>query len=372
MKRARACVTFIVKSSKRKQLIKKLLLERYARGDFFHTLCTLSANLQSFQNLHSFWKLNSFCTPSLFNNICISITDLVRVWRRRLHSKKSNFAPPSRSVGLSDVIIIFIHEYNLSLLDLKPFELKNFVMNPTTPLNEKEHFYFREWVWITDVSVSSLLALVSVYTIIALIYHKVKVQKRRESFMEPSTENKISYIIKILCIMIGFGCFFRNVFSLEYLYTPRTQKFMNVTFEFEQQQYFDGVCQVLSKAGIMCIGMTLIFVYLFLWFRQRIFYIEEMFKNLNNNITKITSCVVLALLGLGSIVLAVSYLVVVRYEFHSEVGCIISKQIYFEYGAMMIAMGICCVLVQVTSRSLQKSCKLPSQFCAGKTPTLFF
>ena len=219
-------------------------------------------------------------------------------------------------------------------------------MNFSTPSPALERYHFQEWIWFANISVNTTLMLIAVYTTVSLIYHEMRVAKKRNTFLKPLIEAKILFKNKLICIAIGFCCFFHHSVVVGNLWISKKHMPLNITFE--QQQTLSEVCQFVSKSGNFFLGLNLVFVYLFLWFRQRIFYVHEAFQKLNNKITKTISNFFPFALCFGFVTLIVSYFAVVHYKFHADIGCLFNQDVYFQYGSMMVALGISCVFAQVT------------------------
>ena len=90
------------------------------------------------------------------------------------------------------------------------------------------------------------------------------------------------------------------------------------------------VCQVLSKIGIITLTFGIGFIYLFLWFRQRIFYVHPSLKILNTIVVRFISYIVVAVWCLYLSAAVSCYFIYITYDF-KEVDCMIkdgSNSIY--------------------------------------------
>ena len=135
--------------------------------------------------------------------------------------------------------------------------------------------------------ISVLLAVVSIYTTSALTYHEVKVEKRQH-WVDMATENKHGYLTKIICILYGVICLFRNINAIAFLtvefliWSMNTTDFTNTTVSMvtsmEQDAKLSLSCQVLPTTGkyftFIGVGLT----YCFLWIRMKIFFVHPRIK----------------------------------------------------------------------------------------------
>ena len=223
-------------------------------------------------------------------------------------------------------------------------------MNVTTPANLETTFVFQMNIWITNLVFHILLLVFSIYIITALIYHEVKVEKKRERFVEASTEKKYAMLSKLVCIFIGFISLLRNLNSIGSLLLeiyiqkqyPQTIS-RNSTFDEDLKL----VCQILSKSGNIILTSGLGFVYCFLWLRQRVFYIHPSLKVLNNLTTRILSSATIIVWLIFFVSLFISYMIIVQYDLHAGGGCVVRESIIYPYLAIILTWGFASLLIQI-------------------------
>ena len=216
-------------------------------------------------------------------------------------------------------------------------------MNVTAPANSETTFVFQINVWITNLVFHILLLAFSIYMITALIYHEVKVEKRKERFVEASTEKKYAMLSKLVCIFIGFMSLLRNLNSIGFLWMEVIAISRNSTFNEDLKL----ACQILPKSGNIILTLGLGFVYCFLWLRQRVFYIHPSLKVLNNLTTRILSSATAIAWLVCFASLFISFALIVQYEFELGGGCVVSGSITNSYFAIILTWGIVSLLIQI-------------------------
>ena len=216
-------------------------------------------------------------------------------------------------------------------------------MNVTTSANSETTFMFQMNIWITNLVFHILLLAFSIYMTTALIYHEVKVEKKRERFVEASTEKKYAMLSKLVCIFIGFISLLRNLNSIGILCVEIIPISRNSSFDEDLKL----ACQILPKSGNIILTLGLGFVYCFLWLRQRVFYIHPSLKVLNNLITRILSIATAISWLIFFVLLFISYMIIVQYDLHAGGGCVVRKSIIYSYFAIILTWGVASLLIQI-------------------------
>ena len=146
--------------------------------------------------------------------------------------------------------------------------------------------------------ISISLAVVSMYTTSALLYHEVKVERRRR-WVGMAIENKHGFQTKIICILFGFVCLLRNVYGISYLvvefmiWSMNTTVFMNtkvsknrtvaMVTSTEPDTRLSLACQFLSVTGEVFIVIGFGLTVWFLWIRLKIFFVHPRLKDTVSN-----------------------------------------------------------------------------------------
>ena len=89
------------------------------------------------------------------------------------------------------------------------------------------------------------------------------------------------------------------------------------------------------------------FVYLFLWFRQRIFHVHPSLKVLSNKVVQFISFSIIAVWLLFYLSLFISYLNVARYRFQKPVGRKIEESVNDNVFCIVIGWLIVSILMQI-------------------------
>jgi len=149
-------------------------------------------------------------------------------------------------------------------------------------------YKFRPAIWISDLAISSFLALVSLYLLVALIFHQLKVEKpRKQGFFQLPLEKRYRLLSLYICIFIDVASFIRHVNSMGLLLVEGNAVFSNASMFLTTTAA--AACNILPPIGNITLTIGSGFVYLFLWFRQRIFYVHSSLKVLNNKCVRVFS-----------------------------------------------------------------------------------
>lgn len=216
-------------------------------------------------------------------------------------------------------------------------------MNFTTPSDQETVFVFKFNIWITNLVFHVLLTFVSLYLISALIYHEVKVEKKRDHFFDLSTEKKYAILSKGICIFISFMSLLRNLNSVGFLWMEISAVSRNSSFD----SSLILACRVLPKSGNVILTAGVGFVYLFLWFRQRVFYIHPSLKVLNNLTTRIMSSAVALVWLTCFLSLLIAYFIVVHYDLVLGGGCLVKSTSILSYLGIILSWGAVSLIIQI-------------------------
>ena len=212
--------------------------------------------------------------------------------------------------------------------------------------SSEEAFTFRRSIWIANLAVSSLLSVVSIYIFAALVYHDIKVLgKRNEKFFQLSLEKKFAVISRYICILIAFISLIRNVNSVGLSAMEKEAITSNLTQQ--QTTAIQRACEVTPRIGISAVTLGTGLVYLFLWFRQRVFYVHPSMKVLNNKLVRGTSLGVIVVWCLYYIPLTLCYFILIQYVFSPKGGCLVVGSTSMMYLYLIVSWTIVSVLMQI-------------------------
>ena len=136
---------------------------------------------------------------------------------------------------------------------------------------ENETYVFNYDIWNANIIISGILTVVSAYIITALAYHESRIESKRDKFSRLSVEHMFALVSKFLCILIAVISLFRNLTALGLLLVEIQEELMGNISTAHRRSLEIG-CNVLARLGNVQFSLGMGFVYLFLWFRQRIFF----------------------------------------------------------------------------------------------------
>ena len=213
--------------------------------------------------------------------------------------------------------------------------------------SESVDFTFRLHVWILDTAISGILIVISLYLLLALLFHQLKIeQPRKEQFFNLSIEQKYGVLSKYVCIMIAVASFLRQSISFAGLWIDYYIAHNNLTVS--QQTMIEPDCKALPTLINFALTIGTALVFLFLWFRQRIFYIHPSLKILSNKCLRIFSFGILIAWVLFYIALYPAYFILVRFHFVENVGCILRKETFNFYTYLTLSWAVMSILIQIS------------------------
>ena len=236
-------------------------------------------------------------------------------------------------------------------------------MNNTTKSTNTTNRIFEEKIWIADVIVVGFLGLLSAYVICALFFYQMKVKEKRNSL---SKEARLKSTTKKISISVAFVSLSYNLFSISAL---AVERFVSEGREVKIYSQLQMACQILRRLEILNIVIGTGLVYLFLWCRQRVFYINPSLTALNSNKVKIISYLVLALWVCYFVPAAVTYCVIIRYELLQPGGCQVVKKSLSEYKDIIISWVSVSTFMQITLLGLFVNPIINRMLIRGQTPS---
>ena len=211
--------------------------------------------------------------------------------------------------------------------------------------NFNETFRFRSEVWLNDTVLSCILAVVALYLLAALAFHEVRVEKpRKERFRRLSLENKFGVLSKYTCILIAIAALLRHLNSLGMLWLEYSAVYGSLP---DNSSAANSACTILPPVGNVALTVGGGLVYLFLWFRQRVFYIHPSLKILSNKFVTALSFGILIMWIFFWIALYFAYFIIVRYHFTKKGGCLFVDESALPYGYIIFSWTAVSVFMQV-------------------------
>ena len=208
-------------------------------------------------------------------------------------------------------------------------------------------FTFRRKIWINDLAFSCIILMISLYLLVALIYHQIKVEKPlKAKFFRLTVEKKFRVLSKYTCILIGFFPPTRSLCDIGL----RSVEWNAVFFKESALSTKNTViaCNVLPHISTSALGLGNVFVYVFLWLRQSIFYVHPSLNILYNHKLKVFSFSVLILYLLVGLSLFFTLLFIARYALNKAGFCIAQVSIVNDamYLQLLTSWNILSIVMQ--------------------------
>lgn len=218
------------------------------------------------------------------------------------------------------------------------------IMDNTTKENSTS-FIFRAYIWDVNMVFSAVLAFVSIYILTAFFFYLAKTAKSKESLYQMSLERKFRVSSLGVCCLISFLFVVRNLNAIALLWFEKT--YVSVSLNEKQLHDANEICKVLPRIGVGFLTSGITFVYLFLWLRQRVFYVHPSISVLNNKVVKTVSSISFYLWFAYFIACTFSYFFVVDYHFEPSGGCLIEKNTGRQYTYIVTSWAAYSVFMQI-------------------------
>ena len=215
-------------------------------------------------------------------------------------------------------------------------------MQNKTHLNETTSF--ESDIWLADLVIIGVLLAVSSYLLAALSFYKFRVEKPQNRFLSLTLEKRYGAISSYICIMIGVVSIIRQVNGLARKLIELRERSEVGTFN---ESTIHDICNTLPSVGNITITIGSAFVFLFLWFRQRVLYVHPSLKLISNKVVKFISFGIIVVWLLFYISLFVGYFSLVQHHFTITVGCTVDKSVYDSYTYLVVSWTIVSILTQL-------------------------
>ena len=215
-------------------------------------------------------------------------------------------------------------------------------------LSNHTFFIFRPNIMFSNMIISAVLGVISSYLLTALIVYKVKIRKQKRHWLSTtiSPENKFVVLSKTACIIIGIASFIRQWSAFGRMFIENSAIRNNYPNGSYLGLNIEKVCDVFPALSniALCSGNGLVF--LFLWFRQRVFYVHPSMKSLNNKVVICVSSGIMGMWFLYYLFLSISYFFLVEYDFQKYGGCLAKESSYDSYTALTISYSVVSIVMQ--------------------------
>ena len=185
-------------------------------------------------------------------------------------------------------------------------------------------YTFRYGIWMSDFVFSCILLMISLYLFVALVYHQIKVENFLiAKFFRLTLEKKYRALSKYTCIVIGLFSIIRCLCDIAVNFIEWNAVFFNDSVQ--PPASAGSACNVLSQASASALFCGNVFVYVYLWFRQSIFYVQSTLKVLYGNKIKAFSFFILVFYLVSGISLFIVYSILVQYALNNAGFCQIQE-----------------------------------------------
>ena len=221
---------------------------------------------------------------------------------------------------------------------------KSGMENTSSALNDTGAY--REEVWIADVVITTIMTFASVYIAIALLYHEFYVENRSKvGFIRLAAEKRTAIISKYICIVIALVSIVNQLSSIALLWIE--MEVTTKTIKSTKKKRFISACQILPKLENTAAVLGTGFVYLFLWFRQRIMYIHPILAKVNNITIKFTSFFLLFIWVAYFVASLACYCIFIEYELDKNIGCFLVESDISNYFIIVVTWVALSIFLQI-------------------------
>ena len=201
-------------------------------------------------------------------------------------------------------------------------------------------FHFRWEIWMNDMVFRHILALVSLYLLIALIYHKLKK-------LSPQQRNEILVLryfayCQYTCIAIAVVSFVRHATEIVGGYLEQN----NGVFTPESLETF---CDIIRPVANFALTAGNGLVFLFLWLAHRVFYANSHLKVISNRCLEVFSFSTIIVWVLFWISMLIIYVLHISYRFDESGICQyeLATGSDWTYGEIIIVWTVASILMHL-------------------------
>ena len=210
-------------------------------------------------------------------------------------------------------------------------------------------YTFRPGIWINGIIFTIILLFTSLYYAVALLYHQTKIKQRHhKTVFQLSLEKRYGAISKYTCILIEIVSLLRNLNEIGFLAMDGVAFYFAETIQTTVE--IEIACNALARLAITFVAVGNGLVYLFLWLRQSIFYVQPHLKVLNKKwVLGFSLSVLIFYLAFG-ILLFVVYLITFRYEINELGFCQSESNLGsdgWSYSVLFLVFSLGSILMQI-------------------------
>ena len=184
--------------------------------------------------------------------------------------------------------------------------------------NGNQTYNFNYDVWHADIIINGILTILSAYITTALFYHEIRIESKKDKFSRLPIEHKFALISRLLCILIAVISLFRNITSCILLSMVEIREEPTGIISTAHRNATQLQCKVVVKFGTILLTLGIALVYLFLWFRQRLFFVHTSLKVLSNKFVKIISFSIIIVWLIYYTLSVMYYLILIQHYFNHK------------------------------------------------------
>ena len=220
-------------------------------------------------------------------------------------------------------------------------------MDNSTNTTHEISFAFRLHIWYSNIIISGILGVISLYLVIALIFYEIKEKTPKQRFFQMSMERKFAVLSKYTCIIIGITSLIRHCTGFARMLFEYNAVFSNRSQGQHRFRDYASTCQTFSILANFTITFGSGLVFSFLWFKQRVFHIHPCLKKLNNKIVRGISNGIMVIWFLYYVSLYFCYFILVHYYFNKQGGCLLTESSHDAYFLLVISWTAISILMQI-------------------------
>lgn len=195
-----------------------------------------------------------------------------------------------------------------------------------------------------------ILILVSFYlAVVVCIFLVRKNNNKKVRFSNLTMANKFSFLSVIVVLIISSLSFIRNVTYGTAIYWMVNAYSHNMTSFGESQAAANIGCAVTTGIGDFSLTLGVGFVYVFLWLRQRIFYVHPTLKSLTNKYISFASQTIIVLWVVYYSVIMIAFIAIIRFEFDRKTGsCLVKDEVSrMWFRGIIISWAVSSIVMQL-------------------------
>ena len=164
-----------------------------------------------------------------------------------------------------------------------------------------------QYDWVIPVAINIILTVITLWMLISLVHYGIKTGKWKPK-QATNSDNLNAGLVYTSVIICGVTCLVRYNISMLY---------MNIGFG----NGFHKLCDSTADAAVLSYALVLFSVYLFLWFRQRVFYTTYIVRSAFSRIFAFFSTASIGIIFVAGVGAAVLNIMPINHK-SSQDGCI--------------------------------------------------